>query len=677
MTLFALDAPVNDDSPPESRRWSGSSRYLGAGSLYLILSVGLWWHVWSTSPSQVMTCDCTDAGRSLWYLEWSAFALSHGHQLLFSTWMFHPVGFNLLSDTSVPALGVVMSPVTLLFGPVTAINVASTLIPALTALSMFWLLQRWVRWAPAAFVGGLVYGFSATVIVQLAFGWLNLTCLALLPLMVACVDELFIRQRARPVRVGVALALLTTVEFFISTEMILIISISGAVTVIVLLGYALGHDSGEIRRRGRHALIGIGTAAMLTLLLLTYPLWLFFAGPAHLGGMLWSTNVPGNLGNAASNFWSHLARWGPLNGQQLAQGTRVFGGYQGPAFPSPSYLGPGMLVVLAVGTLVWRSDRRLWFFGAIGVITAAVSLRATAGAWGPWAVVDHLPLFDNVVQSRFAAVSVLCAAVMVAVIIDRSRASALGWFSRPSGIRAGSAAPQPASNAARWGAGAAALVMTLAALGPVAAALSPNLPLTVQPVTVPHWFESTATHLSHGQVLATYPFATADSQASIPWQAIPGLHYKMAGGGGPTGTVARAGANRDGFNVLNMASVPLGPAPAPTEANLEAVREALGHWGVTMVVVPGDTGLAVFQRGRGAAYGVAFFTAVFGSAPVRQAGAWIWPDVASAPPPAHIAASSFKACSERSQEGATTISAASRCVLAASADAAGRTGLRG
>ena len=81
-----------------------------------------------------MTCDCTDAGRSLWYLEWSAFALSHGHQLLFSTWMFHPVGFNLLDDTSVPVIGLIMSPVTLVFGPVTAINVASTLIPALTAL---------------------------------------------------------------------------------------------------------------------------------------------------------------------------------------------------------------------------------------------------------------------------------------------------------------------------------------------------------------------------------------------------------------------------------------------------------------------------------------------------------------------------------------------------------------
>ena len=69
-------------------------------------------------------------------------------------------------------------------------------------------------------------GSPPAVIVQLAFGWLNLACLALLPLMVACVDELYIRQRVGRCRVGVALAVLVTVEFFVSTEMVLIVAVS-------------------------------------------------------------------------------------------------------------------------------------------------------------------------------------------------------------------------------------------------------------------------------------------------------------------------------------------------------------------------------------------------------------------------------------------------------------------
>ena len=226
-----------------------------------------------------MTCDCTDAGRMVWYLEWSAFALSHGHQLLFSDWLFHPVGLNLLTDTSVPAIGLVMSPVTLLAGPVAAINVASTLIPALTAFSMFWLLQRWVRWTPAAFVGGLAYGFSTAVIVQLAFGWLNLACLALLPLMVACFDELYIRQRVRAARVGTLLALLMAVEFFVSTEMVLLICVAVAVGTLVLVGYAWLYDTAELTRRVRHAVAGLGVAGAVALVVLGYPVWFFLAGP--------------------------------------------------------------------------------------------------------------------------------------------------------------------------------------------------------------------------------------------------------------------------------------------------------------------------------------------------------------------------------------------------------------
>ena len=67
------------------------------------------------------------------------------------------------------------------------------------------------------------------------------------------------------------------------------------------------------------------------------------------------------------------------------------------------------------------------------MITAALSLRVGGGRWGPWSVVYHLPLFDNVVQSRFVAVFGLCAAVMVAIIVDRSRSGTLEWLAHRHG----------------------------------------------------------------------------------------------------------------------------------------------------------------------------------------------------------------------------------------------------
>ncbi len=605
-----------------ARARAGAGRpYLVAGLLYLAAALLVWWHVWTgAGPNAVMTCACTDAGRGVWYLEWSAFALTHGHRLLYSTWLFHPGGFNLLTDTSVPAVGLVMSPVTLLFGPVAAFNVAATVAPAATALSMFWLLRRWVRWTPAAFVGGLVYGFSSFVLVQLAFGWLNLAVLVLVPPMVACLDDLLVRRARSPVRTGVLLGLLVTAEFFVSSEMVAILAVAGLVAILLLAAYAGLHRPDDLRDRLRHAGLGLASAAAVALVLLAYPVWSFVAGPGHLGGTLWSSDVPGDLGNSAANFWSRLGTWGPLDSNQLAAGARALGGYQGPPVPSPSFLGWGMLIVLAAGVVAWRRDRRLWLFGALGLITAVLGLRAGGGEWGPWALVDHLPFLRDVVQSRFSAVTDLCAAVMLGVIVDRTRWWAAG---RPRLGPAGSVL--------------AALAVAVVAVVPTAVVLGPNLPLTVQAVSVPRWFTDAVPRRPPGDVLATYPFATADSQAAIPWQAVAGMRFRMAGGGGPAGTVARAGDEAAGFAVLHAASVPLGPAPALTVANLAAVRRALRAWEVTTVVVPADAGLPAYLRGRGTSYGVAFYTAVLGSSPTRQAGAWVWslggPGPASSPHP--------------------------------------------
>jgi hypothetical protein len=628
------DPEPGDDILP--RQWY---RYPVAGALYLVASVALWWHVWSAAggPSSVMTCACTDAGRGVWYLEWSAYALSHGHDLLYSNWLFHPAGFDLLTDTSIQAIGVVMAPVTLLFGPVASFNTAATLVPVVTALSMFWLLQRWVRWTPAAFVGGLFYGFSTFVVVQLAFGWLNLALLALVPPMVACLDELLVRQLRSSVKVGLVLGVLVVVEFFVSSEMVVILGVSGLVTVVLLVGHAGRRDPDDLRRRARHAAPGVAVAAGMTTVLLAYPVWLFVAGPAHLSGTLWSTSVPGDLGNTVGNFWSHLGAWGPVSSRFLAAEASVLGGYRGPPVPSPSYLGLGMVAVLAAGMAWWRRDRRLWLFGALGAATALLSLRVGGGHWGPWGIVDHLPFLRDVVQSRFSAVTDLCAAVMLAVVVDRTRAEAARrWrFRRPPGSprRLRSAVP-----------GLVAPVVAAVALVPTGAVLAPNLPLTVQRVDMPRWFTAVAPSLPPSRVLLTYPFATADSQAAIPWQAMAGMRFKMAGGGGPTGTVARAGADSAGFAVLHDASVVVAAAPAISSSNLAAVRKAMRDWQVTTVVVPDDTGLDRYEQARGTAYGVAFLTAVMGTAPTRQTGAWVWSVATTAAPPLALPTAAFDAC---------------------------------
>jgi Family of unknown function (DUF6541) len=645
------------------RLWPRTWSSFLAGALYLGLGFALWWHAWG-SPSGVMTCDCTDAGRVVWYLEWIPFALGQGHSPLFSTFQFHPHGFNLLDDTSVPAVGFLFSPVTELFGPVVSINVVSTLVPPATAFSMYWFLRRFVRWAPAAFVGGLGYGFSAWVVVQLAFGWINLACVALLPLMAACLDDLLIRQRRRPAVAGSALALLFVIEFFVSIEIALLVAIAALVATVFIVGFAWFTNRAEVRRRFRHAVSGLGLSVAVAAILLAYPIWFFAAGAAHLSGSVWTTNVPGQLGNTIGNLWDSIGHYGPISTRFLAAEGRLFGGFAGQAGPSPAYLGWGLLAVLAVGVIIWHRDRRLWLFGALGVTIFAISLQVGPHRWGPWSVLYHLPILLNVVQYRFASIFVLCATTMLGIIVDRCHTSVGDWLAEREGGRRPTLTTRDHVGCRRRATVVlAVLVVTAVALVPEIRVLSPNLPTTMRPVTVPRWFTAAAPQLPSGAVLATYPFPTADSQASIPWQAISGMPYQMAGGGGPAGTVARAGAEKPGFDVLHAASVPDLPDPDLDRSNLNAVRTALRAWQVTTVVVPQGAGLPSFQIGRGTPYGVAFFTAVLGSSPVLQDAAWVWTDVRQAPPPVPVAPGTLSSCLASDRAGGGRLDPWAPCVL--------------
>jgi hypothetical protein len=160
--------PSDLDRPAPGQPARSVHRYrpvLIAGGVYLVLAVLLWWNVWTSHPTSTTTCGCGDSSLFTWFLAWPAYAISHGLNPLYSTAMFHPAGVNLLSNTAEVGFGIVLAPVTWLFGPIATLNVALTLSPALSALAMFVLLRRWVSWSPAAFAGGLLYGFSPFVLI--------------------------------------------------------------------------------------------------------------------------------------------------------------------------------------------------------------------------------------------------------------------------------------------------------------------------------------------------------------------------------------------------------------------------------------------------------------------------------------------------------------------------------
>jgi hypothetical protein len=655
---ISAGAPAAD--LPEVGGRSGSSRtwrsLVLSGGAYLVLSVFIWSNVWTSHPSSVTTCGCGDSATFLWYIEWPAHALAHGLNLFFSTAMNHPTGINLLSNTGVLAITVAMAPVTWLFGPVAGLNVALTLAPVLSALAMFALLRRWVSWTPAAFVGGLLYGFSPFIIVELNDAHLMLGMAMVPPLMVICLDELVFRQRNRPIVTGVLLGLLVTLQFFISTEMLLITTIVAVLTLVLVLAYVAWRQSRALRRHARYAMVGLAAAAVTTVALLAYPAWYALAGPANLSGKIWPS-VPFDSGSAVATLkrfvtpsWSQTA---------LSVANHRVGGYQGPLL-SWQYFGPGVLVVLIGGCIAWRRDRRLWMFGAAALISVVLSFGVSRSYLLPWQLLVRLPLMQNVITGRFVLITYLAVAVMVGLIVDHTY---LAVNERRALAQDGSAGRLAQGLGPRLTGALAGVGVALIALLPPAVYLAQGAPLTTQPVVLPTWFRTVAPRLDGRQVLLIFPAPFSGFKAPLAWQAVNGMRYSIVGTGGPGSILNRAGKERDGQLVLDYVSDSayfrtIGPG------EIAAIRQALDGWGVTMVVIPDQPLLPPYERYTDVTRAAAVITAATGLRPVHHANAWVWTGVDHARQVAALPGGGLSACTEGlAARGVSAVDAATECVL--------------
>jgi hypothetical protein len=655
---------VSEEAAPARRvgrsrnRFASLWTYSAVAAAYLAVSVVEWWNVWTSHPTSVTTCGCGDASLFLWFLEWPAYAIAHAHDPFFSAAMFHPSGINLLSNTSTLLVGTVLAPVTWLFGPVATLNVASTLGPVLTGLSMFWLLGRWVSWKPAAFVGGLIFGFSPFVFVSFAGGHLMTGYLVLVPLIVGCLDELLVAQNWSPKRAGVTLGLLLAAQFFVSTEVLVILGICVAVGVLVLVVAAAIRSQEQLKARLPAAIRGVAIAVVVSVVLLAYPVWFALDGPQHLSGLVWPTLDTGTGGIMLHNLWGISFQTGLRNVMQ------VVGGYEGPALPQEEYLGLGLLTVVGAGLVVWWRERRLWFLAALGLVGVAFSLGTTSNYWDLWRVLKHVPVIQNIIPGRFQIVTTFCAAAAVAIVVDRANCAMVRVSTRPKGDGVGDQS-RARSWAVRIASEIVALSIASVAVIPLASAIAPNVPFTTQSSEVPLWFTEVGAHLPPRQVVFTIPAPFTLYESAVAWQAIEGLRFSIAGGAGPGGVPTRAGNEEAGLEVLSSASFSLVGAPQPTPTNVTAVRRAFAGWGVTIAVLPDPASLPRYDRGTSPAAAIGLLTLAIGRPPGFVDDAWVWPDVESPGARLAINEAAFDRCTLGYYSGGAGLAAVGSCVSAA------------
>jgi hypothetical protein len=565
-----------------SRRWALAFATLA----YLGIAVVMYWNVLTLSFTRATTCACSDTSLFTWFFEWPLVALRHGHNPFYSSAMFHPQGINLLSNTSVTSWSFLLLPVTWLFGPIASLNVALLVAPAASGAAAMWVAQRWVRSSTVAFVTGALYAFSPLVLFQAAGAHLMVTFLAIPPLVLACIDELFWRRRHSPVKVGFALAALVVVQFFSGTELLVMLAVCVVLSLFVLGLVAFVGDRASCTRAVRAGLPGVVVATLTSVVVLAWPAYYALFGPGHYVGAVWPNIAPAqaSLRSFVVAVPGSILWWAPHWGR----------------FMRPTYLGPPLLATLLVCLIWFRRDLRLRAAVAVTAIVAWLALGQRY-VFGAWHYLLHAPILRDVMNERFAALLFLPAGLGLAVSLEHVRRIRNGILGVVLAAAVGAACVLP-------------FVLNA----------SHGLPYAASTVWEPQWYQRNADRLPPGEVLLGFPYFTTSADL-LAVQALHSMHYSIAGGTGPEWIDARQGAETPGYRVLKqVASVWLRPnLPPATPAQASAFRAALAGWGVTLVVVPFAKGPNTSPAARPPADVAAWLRPVLG-APVVQDAAWVW-----------------------------------------------------
>ena len=543
--------------------------------MYGVLALGLFVATW-TQPFSHVIGDGPDPPVFIWYLRWVPFALSHGLNPLFTNYIDFPDGINLMWQTSVPLLGLLLAPVTLTLGAVFAYNLLMTASMALAAWCGFLAFRRHVARPWAAALGGLLFGFSPYMLAQ-SLGHPHVGVVFICPLLLIAFEETVLRQTRSPWRLGAMVGALAAVQLLISEEMLLTQVLLAAMAIALLVG--LRPD--QVRMRAAYVLKVVGVAASMLTLVAVWPLWTQFFGPQAVHGTLAASNV----------FVTDLAGLMlPTSLQAVAPAalTAVTDRLSGSQYEAGVFVGLPLLILLVLAVVRWWRAPVVQVASMLALLAGALSLgvtfhlggvttgipagllavaflavgRTRVGRLTPvvfglvWAGLATVPLLHNVVPSRLMLYVFLFAGLLLSVLVDR-------WdFASPRRTMA-------------VGAIAAVALLTLL----------PRLPFATSPTNVPAFFAAGAgLSLPTGSVALVVPYAHEFESRAMLWQLSADLRFKM-----PEGYANRPGPALDpaptmlGHDLMAMQQGVR--APEVSTAYRAAALSELRRWQVQAVVL--------------------------------------------------------------------------------------------
>ena len=580
-----------------ARSARGRRTVLLAALYYLLAALAVTMWLWRDPASRTVAGNPNDADQIAWFFRYDATALAHLRlPALVTTAMNAPQGVNAMWNTFMFLPGVLLAPVTLLFGPQSALTLFMTAGFAGSATAMFAVLRRWDVSTASAALGGAVYGFSPALL-HSAIGHYDLQ-FAVLPPLIIDIGLRLALGRVSAVRGGLWLGLLVTAQLFITEEILLGTAIAG----VVLAAVTAVSRPRAVAAKLRTLAGGLAVAACVTGVIAGYPLWVQFFGPLQQHG---SPFTPDFFKNDLSTFVVPSSYLLFHTAGSAAEALR----YQGHLPEYLGYLGWPLLIASVAATAVWWRRLPVRAAGVTFGVLAVFSLGGTLLFGGhehaaiklPYYWLQGLPVFSAALPDRYSIEAAGAAAALLAFAVDAAGpAFAAFAFRRLPRLAVG------------WR--PAAVVMSCAILAVLPIVPKPLPAAAVTPVP-PGWSAVfTSLRLPASAHVLVVPIPMATFTEPLRWQADTGDPGSLVGGYfmGPTwnghGYLDGRGTPPAG-EYLNamwlessqglpkaLAAVPASASPAPESfVNVKAVldtamRAQIRAWRVTAVVAVAKPG---------------------------------------------------------------------------------------
>jgi hypothetical protein len=556
----------------------------------LFITMPLWLHL-----DHDLRDDPQDQAFFEWMLAHGARVLTDGAYPFFSDRMNYPDGVNMMANTSVLAVSLPLTPVTLLWGPHVAFNVFLTLALASTGVSWYLVLSRqFVTSRLAAWIGASFCTFAPSMIAH-AGGHPNIVAQFLVPLIVW--RTLDLRRPGRMWRNSLILAGLLIWQAFINLEILFMTAVGLGIFCAVMWLSRRKTRPGEAAR----FLPGLAIAGLVTLAVLAYPLSVQFFGPQSYRGL---PHFVRNFGADLGSFTAYAQRSVAGNEDTTARLAQN-------ASEENAFFGWG-LVILFFGLVAWmRRNVAVVTLAATALLFAAMSLGPrvyldgiNTGVPGIWSVLHSVPVLNSAVPTRWA----MAIAPIVGIVL------ALGCQRAADLVKA-----QPLARGPIRVAMITAVAMALVPLAPTPVRSAPMDPVP-QFITSGLWKR----YVDDNHTLVTLPLPDSGYPDPLRWTAMTGQDMRIAGAyallpnQNPLDPTDRTALFSPPWRPTSglMASIKEGnPIPEITDTRREMTLGDLRYWKAgAIVLTPQERDVEMLRA----------MSDLLGFRPTWMGGAWVW-----------------------------------------------------